>query len=190
MPFLVAFKQTDKVEGGYSNRKNDKGGETFRGVSREHFPDELFWKIVDANKSNQEFPECLDDNESLDKCIMDFYRKEFWRRPNIEMIDHVSPIVAHKLYDLCVNFGKSRPSKWLQRTLNLLNRNEKAYADIKVDGAIGMRTKATLLHSLDHNPVDRILTVMKCIQGSEYVSIMEQYPEQEENIGWFDRIKF
>ena len=51
--YKEAIKKTLKYEGGYVNDKDDRGGETYRGVSRRYHPNWSGWKIVDEYKQMQ-----------------------------------------------------------------------------------------------------------------------------------------
>ena len=45
--FNQAFDITMGHEGGYANNKLDTGGETYRGVSRNNWPDWEGWRLID-----------------------------------------------------------------------------------------------------------------------------------------------
>ena len=49
--FEKAFAKTIKAEGGYVNNPNDRGGETYMGVTRKNYPNLKLWIIVDNAKS-------------------------------------------------------------------------------------------------------------------------------------------
>ena len=53
--------------------------------------------------------------------------------------------VAFELCDAAVNIGPHHPCTWLQRWLNVMNREQQYYPDIKADGSIGPQT----LHALN-----------------------------------------
>lgn len=176
------------VEGGYSNRKVDYGGETYKGISRKHWPSWEGWVIIDRYKIEQNFPSILNDNSELHLSVLVFYKENFWDKIKGDDLSTISETICLKLYDQIINFGISRPSKWFQEALNLLNRYERRYNNIRVDGKIGSVTMSTLKKALNHNSDTRILTIMRCFQGMEYISIMRKNEAQEANIGWIDRI--
>jgi len=52
--------------------------------------------------------------------------------------------IANELYDTGVNRSPNMAIRYLQRSLNLANRNEKRWPDIRVDGQLGPMTLRTL----------------------------------------------
>lgn len=188
MSFETAYLPMMKIEHGYSKRKNDRGGETWNGVARNRHPNLRLWNIIDRYKSHPNFPKCLKRDEELSRQVMEFYRHKFWIAPDLDEIDDINEFLAEKMFRLCVNFGPSRPCKWLQRAMNYLNRNGTRYENIKDDGDIGPTTIRVLKEALKHNPPIRLLNVICIQQGAKYLDIMDSDESQEENIGWLDRI--
>lgn len=192
MSFTNAYNETMGYEGGYVFDPTDKGGETYKGISRRYHPNWKGWKIVDGYKpfTKLRTPEDLYEHNLLDQYTRDFYEHEFWVRPGFNRVDGIWPELAEKLFDTGVNVGTGRVSKWLQSTLNLLNRNNKYYQDIVVDGGIGPQTLQTLKDAMSCNPKKRIITVLAIHQGEHYKSIMERDKSQERFVGWFDRLTY
>jgi len=191
MSFSEAFEDTMRIEGSYSNREDDRGGETFAGITRKWFGGWKGWNIVDYHKKEHRtnFVHYLDNDTELAELVKQFYLEEIWLMHRIDDVNSYSPKIAGKLFDQMVNFGDKRPSKWFQRTLNILNRNQKNYPDIIDDGNIGPKTIKTFQLALKTNPIKRIMNVLRSFQGWEYIRIMEGDPTQEANIGWMDRIE-
>jgi lysozyme family protein len=77
----------------------------------------------------------------------------------------------------------------LQKTLNILNRNQKLYKDIKVDGIFGDQTFLTLKQSINKNGSVLVYNLLNCYQAKRYLEIMEKSKEQEVFIGWFNRVE-
>lgn len=194
MSYTDAFNETMGFEGGYAFDPDDRGGETYKGISRRYNPTWSGWVVIDRYKGKTNGFEngysCLYKDESLDRDVRDFYFQEYWRRPNFDDVDEVFPLLAEKMFDTGVNVGVGRVSKWLQSTLNLLNRNNRYYRDIKVDGGIGPTTMKTLRKAMESNPKERIMTVLAIHQGEHYKSIMERDKSQEKYVGWFDRLSY
>jgi lysozyme family protein len=185
MPFTDAFNKTMTYEGGYSDTKGDRGGETYKGITRKNFPDWDGWSIIDKHKP-------LNNNDIihdavLDLQVKDFYNKNFWTAYKLDQIDTMIAGLSEKLFDCIVNMGPSRPVKFLQSTINLLNKDQ---ADIAVDGGIGPGTIKALQDCVKNNPAKRILTVFAIYQGSFYKDLMEKDPSQRKFVGWFDRVTF
>ncbi len=78
--FDTAFERTLRCEGGYANDPVDRGGETWRGISRVHFPHWPGWALIDRARRAKTFPRNLDSSRRLAECVSTFYREQFWNR--------------------------------------------------------------------------------------------------------------
>ena len=188
MSFQAAFDATIGHEGGYANDPDDRGGETYKGVSRVHHPDWLGWVIVDRLRSREDFPQCLSSNREAQIAVQDFYRLRFWDRLLGSMVDEVSPAVAGELFDTAVNASKQRGTKILQTSLNALNRDQRLYSDLAEDGRIGNKT-VNALRELPAKDLPVLLKMMNVLQGAHYMAIMGRNHSQEKYArGWFSRV--
>lgn len=113
--FEIAYKKTNKNEGGYSNVSTDTGGETYAGISRKFWPNWAGWKIVDAHKPLKRNQKINDPQlEVLKKA---FYKKEFWDKVEGDPIED-QPI-ADTLYDFAVNANFPPSIKNIQNALGI-----------------------------------------------------------------------
>ena len=97
--------------------------------------------------------------------------------------------MAKELFDTGVNQGTGTAVKYLQQSLNLLNRQEKLYKNIKEDGLIGEKTISTLNKYLETDTAEMLVLWMNVFQGMRYISIMVNDEVQEKNArGWAKRI--
>ena len=97
--------------------------------------------------------------------------------------------VANEVFNTAVNMGVAKAARFLQESLNLLNRNQRTYPDIVVDGWIGPTTIKTLKRLLlsDRTP-KRLLRLLNVLQGMTYIEIVRRDPTQEKFIrGWLSR---
>lgn len=180
--YLAAYQRAMAHEGGYSNHPADKGGETYKGIARKFHPSWDGWMIIDAYKKNNSIKALTDDME-LNQLVYEFYEEKFWNSNRLGELK--SQDIANELFDTGVNVGKSKAARMLQIALNLLNRNEKDYADIKVDGVIGPNT-ISLTNSYPRPEV--LLKVLNGIQFSHYMAICQKDPSQEVFFqGWLKR---
>lgn len=187
--FNISYARTAKFEGGYVFDKLDPGGETYKGVSRVHWPTSKIWIIIDAAKTRPNFPKSLDLNLQLQTLIHQFYKENFWDKLHGD--DLTDQNVANELYDCAVNMGVPRATTFLQQALNVLNKNGVLYSDISVDGIFGAGTLKTFNVYLSKNNSDILLKVMKILRGNFYVQIMLKGPVQERfAYGWLNRITF
>ena len=121
--FETAYNKTMGHEGGYVNDPDDKGGETFRGISRVHYPDWQGWAIIDDFIKNGQQP------PDLDLLVQSFYKKHYWDKCKGDLLPHT---IAEELFDTAVNMGVRTAGRFLQRSLNALNRNQTLYPDLKL----------------------------------------------------------
>jgi lysozyme family protein len=180
--FKIALKDTLGIEGGISNHPDDRGGFTYKGISRKTWPNWGGWKIVDYYKDLSKIPPT--DIGTLDAMVREFYRENFWDRIGLTSINNQK--IANELFDTAVNAGAKQPILFLQRALNLLNRNGALYPDTKIDGIIGNKT---LELTNSHPYPDALLKLLNGLQLSYYVAICEKDPSQEEFLrGWLRRV--
>lgn len=183
--FNVAYKETMKIEGLYANNPNDSGGETWKGIARKKHPAWAGWAIVDSYRSKPGFPGNLVDAIGLQEQVLSFYKKAFWDMLSLDKVSDQR--IGNELFDTGLNMGMAIAGSFLQRALNLANRNEKDYADLPVDGVVGVRTISTLNNSKDQNLVLKLLNIL---QGARYISICENDPTQEIFLrSWMSRVE-
>ncbi|MCK5018687.1 MAG: hypothetical protein KAS32_16620 [Candidatus Peribacteraceae bacterium] len=194
MSFINAYNKTMGHEGGYVFDPTDRGGETYKGISRRFHPTWAGWGIIDSYKpiisenTMVNTSELLDKDIDLSNSVQQFYKHHFWDVPGFNFIDIVSDRISESMFDTGVNVGTGTVCKWLQSTLNILNRDGKHYPDIAVDGGLGPISLQTLGECLKRNPMHRILTIMMIYQGGHYINIMENDTRQERFVGWFERL--
>jgi lysozyme family protein len=102
--FDTAYAITSKNEGGYANNPNDKGGETYAGISRVNHPSWSGWTVIDAKKAfmgghiptNTKFSE-------LSVSVKSFYKSQYWDSKNFGAINDQN--IANVCYDIYVNSG-------------------------------------------------------------------------------------
>lgn len=158
------------IEGGYSNHKFDRGGETRFGITEKTarangFTDEMrefpFWRAKQI------------------------YKKDYWDVMRLPSIQIFSPAVARELFESGVNCGTTRASIWFQQTINLLTDEE-----LDVDGIIGKKTLAALSIFNDSASRELILKMLNAYQANHYIKLCTNDSTQKTFIrGWFRRIK-
>jgi len=160
-------------EGGYVDDPRDSGGETKYGIT-----------VAVARKNGYNglmvnFP------ESEAKRI---YRKEYWDSMRLDEIAVISPEIAEEMFDTGVNCGIGVAGKYLQRCLNALNRVQKDYPDLIVDGGVGSKTIATFLAYVNVRGLKglKVLhTALNCLQGASYIELAERREKDEAFLyGW------
>ncbi len=189
--FEIAFDETMLFEGGYVHDPDDKGGETYRGIARKFHGTWPGWTIVDdlKQKSPEHFKDELDRNDKLQDLVKSFYRETFWKAIAGDKL--TDQHIANELFDTGVNQGSATAIKYLQESLNLLNRNQKSYADIVVDGKMGDPTLSTLekFLELDKGHPDALLKLLNLFQGLRYIESARKDPTQRKFMrGWLTRV--
>jgi len=186
--FLEAYKKTMTHEGGYANDRDDAGGETYKGISRVFNPKWEGWVIIDNMKSHQDFPNILYTLAHLQDSVFGFYKKYYWDCNRLDEV--MSQAIAEEMFDTGVNMGQSRAARFLQESLNYLNRNQRIYMDLNVDSNIGPATLRALGIILSNGEEELLLKVLNVLQGYFYLNFMKKNPVQEKYMrGWFNRVK-
>ena len=162
--FKKAFEELIGIEGGYVNDPTDRGGETKYGISKKSYP-HLDIKNLTLEQAQQ------------------IYWEDFWKASGSHHM--IKYELALELFDTGVNMGQGIARKFLQQALNLMNRNQYNFPDLKVDGIVGPNTIAAY-KKVD----DRILLkVLNGLQFMRYVQICERDPAQEKYFnGWMKRV--
>lgn len=186
--FKDAFTRTMGHEGGYVKDADDLGGETYRGISRKFNPGWVGWTRVDRAKRRRGFPGNLAPDAALQAGVEAFYKQHYWDKFQGDAI--ANQAIANEMFDTGVNMGVVRAVEFLQRGLNVLNRNEKLYRDLVPDGAFGPKTLAALRAYLKKDKADLLLKIMNVLQGMHYIEFMNKSPVQEKFArGWFKRVE-
>ncbi len=174
-------------EGGYVNDPADRGGETYRGIARRFHPDWAGWRIIDRARNRPGFPESLDDNATLQRQVAALYRHLYWEPVGGDRLPDSD--LAIELMDTAVNMGVRRAARFLQEGLNLLNRNQKSWPDLVVDGWIGDKSISALHKCLrGRGGKGYLLKVLNTLQAERYLDIMRRDPTQERFArGWLNR---
>lgn len=118
--FNVAFLKTVANEGGYVNNPNDKGGETYMGVTRKNYPDLSMWKRIDEIKEKygtKYVNSKLKDNKSVYAEVQGVYRNKYWNPCKLD--DVCFQAVANQIFDHAINAGTTSAIKLMQRIKGL-----------------------------------------------------------------------
>lgn len=185
--FEKAFQRTMRHEGGYANDADDLGGETYRGISRKFNPSWLGWRKIDRAKRKRGFPGSLSRDTALQADVEAFYKQHYWDKFQGDAVGNQG--VANEMFDTGVNMGVTRAITFLQRGLNVLNRNGKIYKDLVADGLFGPKTLVALRAYLKNDKPELLLKILNVLQGMHYIEFMSKSPVQEKYArGWFNRV--
>ena len=158
------------VEGGYVNDPSDSGGETNFGVT-----------VAVARACGY-----LGDMADMPREVaFGVYSARYWDAVNADQLAALSASVAEEVVDTGVNMGTGRAGRFLQRGLNVLNSGGKLFADIKVDGAIGLGTITALAAYLAARDEKTLVKALNCLQGAFYIELAERREKDERFVyGW------
>jgi lysozyme family protein len=169
----LLIDQLIQREGGYVNNPNDKGGETNYGIT-----------IAEARAYGYAGPMV-----SLPKSTaFTIYKNEYWLVPGFDKVEQTMHALAGELFDTGVNMGPTTASKFLQRALNVLNRQASDFPDLIVDGRLGKLSfyaLGILQQKRGPNAEKVLLRLMNAQQAVKYMEIDEANPSQEQFMfGW------
>jgi lysozyme family protein len=175
MAFNDAIKLVLSAEGGYSNLSADRGGETYKGITRKNFPSWKGWTIIDQYKPlkhNQ-----IINLPLLDEAIKDFYYINFWLPLNL---DSINPKIAALTFDFAVNSGTKTAARALQKVTK-----DTTGAKIIVDGVIGKKT----IDAINQAPAKKIFDALMQHRVNFYKTLVANDPSQSIFItGWLNRL--
>jgi len=141
-------------EGGYVNDPKDPGGETNYGIAKRSHPD------VDIKNLTKEGAK-------------EIYKEVYWDKNKVESLPEE---LWHIYFDLCVNQGKSRAVKIIQRAVNGKG------GSLTVDGGMGPMTIAAIGKS--RVELDRV----RAYRVKYYADLVTKKPDLERfYFGWFKR---
>lgn len=165
--FDDAFESTVKREEASGEHSADRGGATAYGIT------EAVARKEGYTGAMSELP--LETAKEI-------YQHRYWRPLRLEAIAEVSQPVALKLFDTAVSMGVGSAAKFLQRSLNALNRQQADYQDMTVDGAIGPKTVAAFHSFITKRKPQGEMVMLKAIsslQGARYIEIAESRDQNE-----------
>jgi len=141
-------------EGGYVNDPKDPGGETNYGIAKRSHPD------VDIKNLTKEGAK-------------EIYKEVYWDKNKVESLPEE---LWHIYFDMCVNQGKSRAVRIIQRAVNGKG------GSLDVDGGLGPMTIA----AIDKSKVE--LGRVRAYRVKYYADLVTKKPDLERfYFGWFKR---
>lgn len=168
--FEEAFEEVLLVEKGFVNSKYDRGGKTKYGITQKTYPN------LDIENLT------IEDAKAI-------YKQDFWDIKRLSLGRIKDRTIAIEVFDTAVNMGPGRAGKILQVALNNMNRNERLYADLTVDGYLGTITFNALDKILNKGEIKPLMKVLNGEQYSWYKNIIDNDKTQEMNfVGWMKRV--
>jgi len=167
MRFKNILERVLRSEGGYSNHPNDRGGETYKGISRVFHPSWNGWVIIDAHENKNNIK-----NAILNEAVEVFYLENFWSK--IQGDNITSEAVAYELFDTSVNMGIKTAVKLIQTVVGA-----------NADGIIGVNTLAAI-----NTTNERLLVAeFKLAKIARYAYLVKKRPQNKVFLlGWVNRV--
>jgi len=166
----------DKViakEGGFVDHPDDRGGATNWGITE---------RVARAAGYQGEM-HALPRSEAVR-----IYRRRYVEAPGFDKIAALSVPIAAELIDTGINMGTGTAGRFLQRALNVLNRQQRDFADLMVDGQSGPATLGALRRFLEVRGTLGEAVMVKALDGQQctrYIEIAEARPANESfMMGW------
>ena len=139
-------------EGGYVNDPKDPGGETNYGIAKRSHPD------VDIKNLTKEGAK-------------EIYKEVYWDKNKVEKVPEQ---LRHIYFDMCVNMGRKRAGRIVQRAANNKGHN------LVVDGVLGPVT----LGKINNVELERV----RAFRIKFYADLVTKKPDLEKfYFGWFRR---
>lgn len=183
--FSKAYARVREAEGDYAKHSADRGGETWKGIARVHHPSWPGWGIIDVARGDPRFPKQLAEIPELQVLVEELYEELYWKR--LEG-DSLPQPLADRLFDVAVNMGTSRAMIFLQIGLNVLNRAESLWPEVKVDGVLGPATRHARTAALLADEALRLTDVVRHLAAARHIELALQSPSQRVFIrGWLTR---
>lgn len=161
------------VEGDWSNHPSDSGGKTMFGITERLA--RKYGYVGEMQKIPISFAERI-------------YKEEFWDSLDLDTISKISPTIVRELMDTSVNQGTGRGAEYLQLSLNALNRQQKDFNDIRVDGDVGPATLSALRAFIHKRGSAGELVLLRCLnslQGAFYINLSQRRQKDEDFVyGW------
>ena len=182
--FRAALARTLAAEGGWVHDPRDPGQETYRGITRRDHPGWPGWAVIDERqKAGGDWQASLE--HELGVLVAQVYRT-YWDQVRGDALPDQA--LADELFDTAVNMGPGTACLLLQQTLNVLNRNGRAWPDLVEDAGFGPRTLAAALACCAGGEAALLVKVLNHLQGAKYVALMRRTPTLEAFArGWFAR---
>lgn len=160
MNFEKAVLEVIKVEGGYVDHPNDRGGATNYGITMEVLRDHLGKDITKDDVRNMNI-----------HTAKEIYKKEYWDRLRLDFV--MDKRVSQVIFDQAVNRGVIRVARQVQRIVK-----------VKEDGIIGPISLGAINK---YDPIQFIIDFFKVSQIS-YLNIVRNNPSQIVFLnGWINR---
>lgn len=160
------------VEGGYVNHPSDPGGETNMGITK---------KVAVKNGYTgpmRQLPRSVAES---------IYYQSYLVKPGYAPLISLDAAVTEELFDTTVNMGPDRPSRWFQRSINLL-----CGTNLDADGQVGPQTVSAFQSCQGSIGASELcigmLDSLDAAQRVEYARLIRRNPKLNDfRRGWLNK---
>jgi lysozyme family protein len=174
------------VEAGYVNNPKDLGGPTNFGITQTTAGEwKHLWSKYNWDGNMQTMPKQL---------AFEIYDLGWWSRLRLDDVWKLSIPLAERIFDFGINAGRGNAGRSLQEILNVLNKEQKLWPDIAMDGAVGQKTIDALkayvnANRRDPEAIEKLTMMMFSAQNYHYVQIsLKRAANEEFTNGWMNRV--
>jgi lysozyme family protein len=172
-PFLAAWLDTGREEGGYVDNPKDSGGPTNHGITEQ---------VARAHGYRGHMRDLPVDR------AREIAREQYWNSMRLDDVARLSVPIAKELFDTGFNAGQTTAVRFLQRCLNVANREQLDYPDITADGLMGRLSIASLTAFLTVRNERGELWMLRALNGlqaAHYIELAERRVKDEAFVfGW------
>jgi lysozyme family protein len=116
--FLLGYTDTVADEGvTLKIDPNDRGGQTWKGISRVMHPECNIWPLIDAHLKSKHGIAIFKADVELEKRVQLFYYNEFWLKLRLNEIKSLP--IKLKYFNTAVNVGLVPATKFQQESVQL-----------------------------------------------------------------------
>ncbi len=171
--FLSAWLDTGRAEGGYVNDPRDSGGPTNHGITEQ---------VARAHGYRGHMRDLPSDT------AREIAKAQYWDSMRLDDVARLSVPIAKELFDTGFNAGQGTAVRFLQRCLNVANRQAHDYPDVTVDGLMGRLSVASLSAFLNVRKRSGELWMLRALNGLQaayYIELAERREKDEAFVfGW------
>lgn len=181
----AAITNVSVAEGGYSFHPDDRGGETFRGISRKHHPGWRGWETVDHLKESGVRKPDININVALATAAREFYHDMYVATVPREL--SMNPM-AIQFFSQAVVAGKKTAVLALQRAISSIATSGQMRLSIAEDGIWGKETAGGYVRIVHENNNALFIVNYNRFCNVHFARVVEAHPKQITFlVGWMNR---
>lgn len=182
---IAIIKDKTGVEAGFVDNPDDLGRATNCGITQATAEEwRSLWPKYNWDGNMRTLPKEL---------AYEIYDKGWWSKMHLDHIFQYSPALAERMFDFAINAGRGNCGRSFQMLLNVLNKQQSLWPDLKIDGEIGPGTMRAFdafirVNGKDPHAIHKLTMMMFSAQNWHYVLIsLERERNETFTNGWMNR---